>query len=315
MYPKIAVVFPGQGSQSIGMLSNICEEHSIIRETFAEASSYIGYDIWKLCQQGPIEKLNQTEFTQPALLTAGVAMWRVWQHIEDFKPVILAGHSLGEYTALVCAEALSLEEAVNLVATRGRLMQSAVIAGNGAMAAIIGLDDQAVIQSCAEAYVASGGIVQAVNFNAPGQIVIAGISNAVNCAMEITKAKGAKKTVLLPISVPSHSVLMQPIAEKFAEQLQSIHWQVPKISVLHNVDVETHLDINKICHTLEKQLYNPVRWVETIQYIEKLGVKLIVECGPGKVLTALNKRIRKDLQYLALEEDYTQLEQMLAERA
>lgn len=314
MYPKIAVVFPGQGSQSIGMLSNIGKKHTIVEKTFAEASSSLGYDLWQLSQQGPIEKLNKTEFTQPVLLTSGVAMWRIWQQIEDFKPVVLAGHSLGEYTALVCSGALSLSEAVILVAKRGQLMQSAVIAGGGAMAAIIGLDDNAVMQSCAEAYVTSGKIVQAVNFNAPGQVVIAGAGCAVNSAMEIAKSKGAKKIVLLPISVPSHCVLMQPIAEQFAEQLRTIHWQIPQIPVLHNFDVQSHKNIKNICNALEKQLYNPVHWVEVIQHIAELDVKLIAECGPGKVLTSLNKRIRKDLQCIALEEDYGLLEQMLVEK-
>ena len=309
----MAVVFPGQGSQSIGMLSKICEEYSIIKSTFAEASSYLGYDLWELIQQGPVEKLNQTEFTQPALLTAGVAMWRIWQYAEDFKPVILAGHSLGEYTALVCAEALTLGEAVNLVTKRGQLMQNASMAG--AMAAILGLDDTEVVQACAEAYVLSGKIVQAVNFNAPGQVVIAGISSAVNEAMEIARAKGAKKTVFLPISVPSHSILMQPISEQFAEELQAVNWRIPKIPVIHNFDVQSYREMDQIWNALAQQLYNPVRWSEVIQYIAELGVKLIVECGPGKVLTSLNKRIRKDLRCIALEEDHALLEQMLAEKA
>jgi [acyl-carrier-protein] S-malonyltransferase len=304
MDQKIAFVFPGQGSQYIGMLSKIHEEHgSIIREVFKEASDVLNYDLWGLIQKGPIEKLNQTEFTQPALLTAGVAMWRIWEHVEDFKPIILAGHSLGEYTALVCAEALSLREAVILVSKRGQLMQSVAIPGSRwAMAAIIGLDDNEVITICAKAYVTCGKIVQAVNFNAPGQIVIAGDKAAVDIAMEISKFKEAK-AVLLPISVPSHSVFMQPIMKQFAEQLQAINWKMPKIPVVHNFDVRVHQDANSICNVLSKQLCNPVRWVEIIQYIVGLGIKLIVECGPGKVLTNLNKRIRKDLQFIALEED------------
>lgn len=316
MYPKIAVVFPGQGSQYIGMLSNIYGEHSrVIREAFSEASDALGFDLWQLAQQGPLEQLNQTEFTQPTLLTAGVAMWRIWQHVEDFKPVVLAGHSLGEYTALVCAEALSLTEAILLVAKRGQLMQGAVIVGGGAMAAILGLDDNEVVASCAMAATDSGQVVQAVNYNAPGQVVIAGVTSAVHSAIEIVKSKGAKRTVLLPVSVPSHCMLMQPVAAQLAERLQAVNWQVPKIPVIQNFDVQTHEETSKICNALAKQLYNPVRWVEVIQYMAGLGITLIAECGPGKVLTSLNKRIRKDLQCIALEEDYMLLDQVLAEKA
>ncbi len=311
MHQKVAFVFPGQGSQYIGMLNSLAKEYNSVRDVFNESSEVLGYDLWQLIQQGPVERLNQTEFTQPALLAAGVAMWRVWQEIEELKPEILAGHSLGEYTALVCAGALTLSDAVRLVAKRGQLMQSTVVAGGGAMAAILGLTDKEVAEACSMASVACGQVVQPANFNSPGQVVIAGASDAVNNATNIAKDKGAKKAVLLPISVPSHCALMEPIAEQFVVELKEINWSLPKIPVLHNFDVKAHKDIRNICNALEKQLYNPVRWVEIIQYMTNIGINVIAECGPGTVLTSLNKRIKKDLQCIALEKDYVLLEQVL----
>ena len=303
MHPTTAFVFPGQGSQYIGMLNNCDKKREIILETFNEASDSLGYNLWELIQQGPVEKLNQTEFTQPALLTAGVAMWRHWQTTAKLQPVILAGHSLGEYTALVCAGALSLTSAVRLVAKRGQLMQSVTIVGGGAMAAILGLEDYDVIAACTMGAAVSGEIVQPVNFNSLGQVVIAGTKTAVNEAINIAKDKGAKKAVLLPISVPSHCKLMQPITEQFLAELAAINWQLSKIPVVHNFDVMVHKDIESICNALEKQLYNPVRWVETIQHMANIGIELIVECGPGRVLTGLNKRICSDLRCIALEKE------------
>lgn len=316
MYPTIAVVFPGQGSQYIGMLTGLYNKYSnIINEVFVEAADILGYDLWQLIQQGPVEKLAQTEFTQPAILTAGVAIWRICQQSKAFNPVILAGHSLGEYTALVCAEVLTFADAVALVAKRGQLMQSVVIPGGGTMAAILGLEDSEVIAACTTAAAMEKQIVEAVNFNAPGQVVIAGVTSAVQQAIAIAKAKGAKKAVVLPVSVPSHCGLMQPIAEQFSKQLMAVTWQLAKIPIIHNFDVQIHNNINEMQQALAKQLYNPVRWVETIEYIARLNVSLIAECGPGKVLTSLNKRIRKDLTSIALENDYQLLEQLLIEQA
>jgi [acyl-carrier-protein] S-malonyltransferase len=315
MHQTTAFVFPGQGSQYIGMLMSLYKEHNVVREVFSSSSDVLGYDLWKLIQQGPIEKLNQTEFTQPALLAAGVAMWRTLEFVEKLLPNILAGHSLGEYTALVCAGALDLNEALLLVTKRGQLMQSAVASVPGAMAAILGLADEEVIEICNIVEEDSKQIVQPANFNCPGQVVIAGITSAVNSAINLAKNRGAKKTILLPISVPSHCILMKPIAEQFANELNKVTWTLPKISVLHNFDAKIHKDIENICYALEQQLCSPVRWVETIQNMAKMGIKLIAECGPGKVLTSLNKRINKDLQYIALEEYNTFLEQPLAEKA
>ena len=309
MYPKMAFVFPGQGSQSVGMLSNLAKRSAMVTETFAEASSALGYDLWHLLQHGPAEQLNQTEFTQPALLTAGVAMWRLWlaENPQQPMPIVLAGHSLGEYTALVCASALELTSAVQLVQTRGRLMQSSVIAGGGAMAAILGLADQDVRDLCMQVAIASSSVVQAVNFNAPGQVVIAGSKTAVLKATEEAKAIGAKKCVLLPVSVPSHCVLMKPIAEQFALQLADVKWQQPKIPVVQNFDSKSHSNVTSILSALEKQLYNPVYWVEIIQQIAALGVEIVAECGPGKILTSLNKRINSELRYVSLDADFSAL--------
>ncbi len=300
---KTAFVFPGQGSQAVGMLANIAAQHPIIQETFKEASVALGYDLWALCSNGPAEKLNQTEYTQPALLTAGVAMWRFVKGLENNTvntlPAFLAGHSLGEYTALVCAEALTLRDAVSLVALRGRLMQAAVKEGEGAIAAILGLEDQTVRTICEETTITSE-IVSAANYNTIGQVVISGHKTAVLRAMETAKAKGAKRALLLPVSVPSHCVLMKPAAAELQKALAKTSFQLPRIPVVHNVDVAVHQSIDEIRAVLAKQLCEPVRWVETIQWMASRGIKTIYECGPGAVLSGLNKRIDTTLHVESL---------------
>lgn len=293
------MVFPGQGSQSVGMLAELAQAFPVVAETFAEASEVLGYDLWERAQNGPAELLNQTACTQPAMLTAGVATWRCWQQLSDRVPALMAGHSLGEYSALVCAEAIAFADAVGLVEQRGRFMQSAVPEGSGAMAAILGLDDQQVIDLCAEA--AAGEVVSAVNFNSPGQVVIAGNRAAVERAMELAKAAGAKRALALPVSVPSHCSLMKPAADALKEQLAAVSIQAPAISVLHNVDVEEHGTPEAIRDVLAAQLYRPVRWVETITAMHRRGIITVVEMGPGKVLAGLNKRIEKSMLALAVQ--------------
>lgn len=295
---KRAFVFPGQGSQSVGMMSDLASVTPTVEETFAEAGDALGYDLWDLVSNGPEEALNRTDHTQPAMLAAGVATWRAWRAKGGAEPAVMAGHSLGEYTALVCAGALGFNDAVRLVAQRGRFMQEAVPAGQGAMAAVLGLEDQAVIDACATA--AEGDVVSAVNFNAPGQVVIAGGRAAVDRAMEACKAAGAKKVMPLPVSVPSHCALMQPAAERLAEVLGDIPLQAPAIPVLHNVDVQSSSDPEQIRERLVAQLHNPVRWVETIEALVAQGVGEVVECGPGKVLAGLNRRIQRRLPVVAL---------------
>ncbi|HXH55419.1 MAG TPA: ACP S-malonyltransferase [Gammaproteobacteria bacterium] len=288
---ETAFVFPGQGSQSVGMLENIALQHPIIPETFKEASQVLGYDLWALSTQGPAEKLNQTEYTQPALLTAGVAMWRLARALRAHTPIaFLAGHSLGEYTALVCSEALELTDAIRLVALRGRLMQEAVQEGEGAMAAILGLENDAVRAICEEATTTTE-IVAPANYNTIGQVVISGHKPAVLRAMERAKAAGAKRALPLPVSVPAHCVLMKPAAVRLQEALAEIPFKLPRIPVIHNVDVSVHESIDEIRQVLVEQLCEPVRWVETIQLMALKGVKTIYECGPGAVLSGLNKRI------------------------
>ena len=295
---SLAFVFPGQGSQSIGMMNALAESFASIKETFAQASSVLGYDLWQVITEGPEEKLNSTDVTQPVMLTAGVATWRVWLTQGGAKPAMMAGHSLGEYTALVCAGALAFDDAVKLVAARGQYMQAAVPKGTGAMAAILGLDDADVIAVCNEA--AQNDIVQAVNFNSPGQVVVAGNKAAVERATEIAKAKGAKRAVILPVSVPSHCQLMKPAADKLAADLSQITIQAPEISVINNVDVKSPADADAIRDALARQLYQPVRWVEVVQAMVKNGVNNIVECGQGKVLVGLNKRIDKTITHSAI---------------
>lgn len=291
---SFAAVFPGQGSQSIGMLGELAAAHPEVQQTFAEASEALGYDLWALTQQGPEERLNATQQTQPALLAAGVAAWRAWKAAGGRDPSAMAGHSLGEYTALVCAGALDFKAAIKLVEFRGLAMQEAVPAGEGAMAAIIGLDDDAVRAACSEA--AQGEVVEAVNFNAPGQVVIAGRTAAVQRAGELCKAKGAKRALPLPVSAPSHCALMKPAAERLAQKLAALDVRAPRIPVIHNVDVSAHPDPDKIRAALKAQLHSPVRWVETVQKLARDGLAKQAELGPGKVLTGLAKRIDKAVE-------------------
>jgi [acyl-carrier-protein] S-malonyltransferase len=290
---KSAFVFPGQGSQSIGMLAELAGAYPVVNETFNEASAALGYDLWSLVSNGPEEALNQTDRTQPAMLTAGIAVWRVWQSISDIQPTYFAGHSLGEYSALVAAEALSFADAVKLVEKRGQLMQEAVPAGEGAMAAILGLEDDVVRSLCAEA--AEAEVVEAVNFNSPGQVVIAGSAKAVERAIALASNKGAKRALLLPVSVPSHCALMKPAAEKLASELEGLSIKLPTIPVVHNASVTIASSVDEVKQLLAKQLYNPVRWVESVNWMAEQGVDTLVEVGPGKVLAGLTKRINKNL--------------------
>lgn len=285
----LACVFPGQGSQSVGMLSGLTAEFPQVRDCFTEASEALGFDLWQLVSAGPEEKLNQTEHTQPAMLAAGVAVWRVWRAQGGLPPAVMAGHSLGEYTALVCAEAVDFRDAVLLVRDRGRFMQAAVPAGQGAMAAILGLDDDAVVRVCAEQ--AQGEVVAAVNFNSPGQVVIAGHTAAVQRAVDAAKAAGAKRAVVLPVSVPSHCALMQGAAQQMAQRLAQVEIRVPRIAVIHNASVTTADTAAAVRANLVEQIHAPVRWVETIQKMTAEGVDKLIECGPGRVLAGLNKRI------------------------
>lgn len=284
-----AMVFPGQGSQSVGMLADLAQQFPIVEQTFAEASAVLGYDLWALVQQGPAEELNKTWQTQPALLTASVAIWRVWQEKNGVMPVVMAGHSLGEYSALVCAGVMDFKDAVRLVELRGKLMQEAVPEGTGAMAAIIGLDNDSIAKACAES--AEGQVVAPVNFNSPGQVVIAGNKEAVERAGAACKAAGAKRALPLPVSVPSHCALMKPAADKLAVALQEITFNAPRIPVINNVDVAAESDADAIHSALVRQLYSPVRWTETVESMSAQGVAHLLEMGPGKVLTGLTKRI------------------------
>ncbi len=287
-----AFVFPGQGSQSVGMLAGFAEV-ATVRDTFAEASQALGYDLWALCQNGPDADLNATSRTQPALLTASVALWRLWQSRGGSTPSALAGHSLGEYSALVCAGVIAFDDAVKIVEARGRYMQEAVPEGQGKMAAILGLDDAEVIAACAES--AQGEVVSAVNFNSPGQIVIAGNAAAVERAMEACKAKGAKRALPLSVSAPSHCALMKPAAERLAALLADTPFHAPQLPVINNVDVAVESDPARIRDALVRQLYCPVRWTESVQALHARGVTRLIECGAGSVLAGLAKRINKEL--------------------
>jgi len=298
----LAFVFPGQGSQTVAMLSDFSENETV-QNTFKEASDALGYDLWQLVAQGPVEKLNQTNFTQPALLTASVALWRVWQNESDVIPAILAGHSLGEYSALVCAGVISLTDAVKLVEKRGEYMQACVPAGVGAMAAVIGLDDQAIIDACKQAQ--ADEVVAAVNFNSPGQVVIAGHKDAVERAGVLCKAAGAKRVLPLPVSVPSHCALMSDAADKLAIELENITFNKPMINVINNVDVAIEVSSEAIKAALIKQLYSPVRWSETITQLGEQGIIKMVEVGPGKVLQGLVKRINKGISCVSLNTEDT----------
>ena len=300
---SFACVFPGQGSQSVGMLGALAEAESVVRDTFAEARDALGYDLWSLCADGPAERLNETQRTQPALLTAGVAVWRAWRAHGGPMPALVAGHSLGEYTALVCADALGFADAVRLVEFRGRVMQDAVPLGSGAMAAVIGLDDDGVRAACAEA--AHGEVVAAVNFNSPGQVVIAGHAAAVERAGAAAKARGAKRVLPLPVSVPSHCALMVPAAERLAERLEDTAVVAPSIPVIMNATAARADTPDAIRAALAQQLHQPVRWTESMRKAADDGVTLLVECGPGKVLTGLAKRIDERLGGIAANDPET----------
>jgi [acyl-carrier-protein] S-malonyltransferase len=297
---KLAFVFPGQGSQSIGMSSSLAAEVPQVRQTFDEASQALGFDLWQLVSTGPEEQLNQTQHTQPAILAASVAVWRVWRAQGGPLPAIMAGHSLGEYSALCCAEAFSFADAVRLVADRGRYMQAAVPAGQGGMAAILGLDDEQVRAICAQA--AQGEVLAAVNYNFPGQVVIAGSAAAVARGMEAANAAGAKRVVPLSVSIPAHCALMQPAADQLAERLAQVPIKTPIIPVLHNAHVQSESDPQAIRAALVRQLASPVRWTDTVQALLAQGVEMLIECGPGKVLAGLNKRIARTTPAFSLHD-------------
>ncbi|MGN2612256.1 ACP S-malonyltransferase [Aliivibrio fischeri] len=297
---NFAIVFPGQGSQAVGMLAELGEQHEVVTQTFAEASDALGYDLWSLVQNGPAEDLNQTFRTQPALLATSVALWRVWQEQGLAQPSVLAGHSLGEYSALVCAGVIDFKEAIKLVELRGQLMQEAVPAGVGAMYAIIGLDNESIAKACEEA--AQDEVVSPVNFNSPGQVVIAGNKDAVERAGALCKEAGAKRALPLPVSVPSHCALMKPAADKLAVALENIEFNTPTLPVINNVDVIAETDPAKIKDALVRQLYGPVRWTEVVEKMAEQGVETLYEVGPGKVLTGLTKRIVKSLSAAAVND-------------
>jgi [acyl-carrier-protein] S-malonyltransferase len=294
--PKLAVFFPGQGSQFVGMLQKLALDHPGVRDVFGEASEALGRDLWALTSHGPSDALDATENTQPAMLAAGIAAWRIWSEAGGPPAAVMAGHSLGEYTALVASGALSFEDGIRLAADRARFMQEAVPLGTGAMAAVLGLDDVGVIALC-EAQ-AQGEVLEAVNFNAPGQVVVAGTKAAVERAVAAAKAAGAKRAVVLSVSVPSHCALMRPAAERLAERLEQVDLRMPKVPVLHNVDVRAATTVADLREHLVAQLYSPVRWVETVAAVAASGVSLAIECGPGRVLAGLNKRIGKGLNTL-----------------
>jgi len=299
MQHNLAFVFPGQGSQTVGMLADF-SDNNIVQQTFAQASAALGYDLWQLISQDAESKLNQTNYTQPALLTASVALFRLWLAQSDKKPAMLAGHSLGEYSALVCAGVISLEQAVTLVEKRGEFMQASVPEGIGAMAAVIGLADQAIIDACAQA--AENEVVSAVNFNSPGQVVIAGHKAAVERAGVLCKEVGAKRILPLPVSVPSHCALMSAAADKLAQQFNQVDFNQPTISVINNVDVAIETDVAAIKQALVKQLYSPVRWRESIEKLAANGIDTVLELGPGKVLQGLIKRIDKSITCVAVND-------------
>ncbi|NII10317.1 ACP S-malonyltransferase [Oleiagrimonas sp. C23AA] len=297
---SLAFVFPGQGSQSVGMLADLAASHAAIKATFDEASAGAGVDLWALSQDGPAEDLNRTENTQPALLAASVAVWRAWRERGGAMPSHMAGHSLGEYSALVCADALSLHDAAALVAERGRLMQAAVPAGTGAMAAVLGADDALVAKVCEE--VAQGQVLAPANFNSPGQVVIAGNAEAIERAQARLAEEGIKKVVKLAVSVPSHCALMREAADALAQRMEKIDWSQPKVPVIQNAEARSYEQLDDIRGALQRQLYMPVRWTECVQALAAAGVSELVECGPGKVLTGLAKRIDRGLAARAIGE-------------
>ncbi|WP_261841023.1 ACP S-malonyltransferase [Aliamphritea ceti] len=300
MQQSLAFAFPGQGSQHLSMLAELAESHAVIQATFAEASEVLGYDLWALTQNGPEADLNQTDRTQPALLTAGVALWRLWQEQGGATPAVMAGHSLGEYTALVCAGAIDFKDAVNLVKLRGEFMQQAVPAGTGAMAAVLGLADEAIVAACADS--AGDEVVSAVNYNCPGQVVIAGNKDAVERASAACKEAGAKRVVPLPVSVPSHCALMRPAAEQMEQALANINIRMPDIKVVQNFTAQPPADVEALVQNLLAQLYSPVLWTNSVQNMVAEGVETVVECGPGKVLSGLNKKVHRPLNVVAINE-------------
>lgn len=300
---KFAMVFPGQGSQAVGMLADLAPIYPVVQETFQQASEVLGYDLWELVQNGTAEALGQTHRTQPALLTASVALYRIWQQkFPEQKPAVMAGHSLGEYSALVCAGVLDFQEAVKLVELRGQAMQDAVPAGTGAMFAIIGLDNEAIIKACEQAQQETGEIVSAVNFNSPGQVVIAGTKAAAERAGELCKAAGAKRALPLAVSVPSHCELMKPAADKLAEALVHVTLNAPQVPVINNVDVQVETNAAAIRLALVRQLYSPVRWTEIVEKMAADGVTTLYEIGPNKVLTGLASRISKEITAKAVND-------------
>ncbi|MDR5898031.1 ACP S-malonyltransferase [Halomonas vilamensis] len=300
MSQPLALIFPGQGSQQLGMLRELAERYSVVGTTFEEASDALGYDLWKVVQEGPEESLNATACTQPALLASSIAVWRVWQELEGPRPGVMAGHSLGEYSAMVCAGVLGFAEGIKLVRLRGEAMQEAVPAGQGAMAAILGLDNAAVEAACEKA--AQGDVVSAVNYNAPGQVVIAGSKPAVERAIAACQEAGAKRAMPLPVSVPSHCALMKPAAEQLSAVIGKIDLRAPRYSVIQNVDAQAHADIDTLRTRLVEQLYQPVRWTDCVEAMSAQGAKAFIECGPGKVLTGLNKRIVRGSKGLAVND-------------
>jgi len=296
---NLAFVFPGQGSQKIGMLAELAEQNPIIEKTFNEASEVLGYDMWQLIQQGAQEDINLTQRTQPILLTCSVAIWRLWNEKQGASPSQMAGHSLGEWSALVCANVIDFADGLKIVEARGKFMQQAVPVGQGAMAAIIGLDDQAILEACTEANAL--GVVDAVNFNAPGQVVIAGSNEAVERAMEICKDAGAKRALPLPVSAPFHTSLMKPAADNLAGMVNAVTFRSPEVPIMHNVHAQNEQDPQAIKALMLEQIYSPVKWVDCVKQLKQSGVSTLVECGPGKVLSGLAKRIDRELTAVATE--------------
>ena len=309
MNSNLAFVFPGQGSQKIGMLADLAAENALVEETFAQASAVLGYDCWQLVQQGEQEDINLTERTQPILLTASVAIWRLWQHLGGPTPGALAGHSLGEWSALVCAGAVDFADAVNIVRARGAFMQQAVPVGVGAMAAIMGIDDDIVVDACRQA--AQQQIVAAVNFNAPGQVVIAGDADAVARAVAICKKAGAKRAVELPVSAPFHTSLMRPAADNLAQLIEQTNFSAPQIPVIHNVHAQAEDKPQAIKSLMLEQIYKPVLWVDCVNGLAARGAEILIECGPGRVFNGLSKRIDRNLTSLATD-DVASLENALS---
>jgi len=297
---KLAFVFPGQGSQSVGMLAPLADEYSSIQQLFSRASDVLGYDLWALAQSGPQEQLNLTEQTQPLLLTSSVAIWQVWQSLGGSVPALMAGHSLGEYSALVCSGVIDFDAAVSLVRDRGKFMQQAVPQGVGAMSAVLGLDDQVIVSICQDVSV-DGNVVEAVNFNSPGQVVVAGNADAVSKAADLLKKAGARRVAPLPVSAPFHTSLMKPAAEQLAVAIAKVEFQAPTIPIVHNVHASIESDPGKIRQLMVEQTASPVRWTQSIEFMVARGVERVVECGPGKVLSGLCRRIHKPLSASAIE--------------